>query len=50
MVRGAKPEDGLPVTDLERALPEEVKPRHVETGKGYDPTRVKSKPAEPGYR
>jgi molecular chaperone IbpA len=45
VVRGAKLENGLLVIELERELPEEMKPRRIEIDKGSGPTLVKSKQA-----
>lgn len=44
-VRGARLENGLLVIDLERELPEEMKPRRIEIGKAAGPTLVKDQRA-----
>lgn len=45
VVHGATLENGLLVIELERELPEEMKPRRIEISKGDGPTLVKSKQA-----
>lgn len=42
-VRAAKLENGLLTIELERELPEEMKPRRIEIGKGGGPSIIKGK-------